>query len=1418
MRKKEFYTRLTGVILLLTLTGLTAFSQGTEVDFNTIPKSGTILVNSHMDDDAIWMLPFWEKTEKFICGAMPATPAFRTIISQQQTFMDNNNYPINYLANWITPWDDITNTEYSRYYLGADAAYNYILNDHLETRLYNNHTPLSRFEINKIKAKLEQYFADPSMRRVITHNNWGEYGHEHHKGLNQAVRELAVKYRRDVWMLGCDNGGFVDVNVPNGITYTYGNFDDPDLFVGIRTAYSNNGLWTWYASTIPEGQHKFIKIVDAGSDLSYILKGDEITWPGPAQLEPGAYIFDGDDDYLTLKGNNNRSFTIMMKVRPDMIREMDFASMSEYPGSNKNDRNIFLTNDGHVTARIFDGIARILTSSATISAQTWNHIAITGNGSEFRLYVNGLLNGTLPTGSAITDYSTPEMILGLATETSTNFIGQMSDVRMIDHVLNESEIAAASGMVFTISASAGAGGTINPSGNISVPILSDRTYTITPLAGYHISDVLADNVSVGPVSTYTFTSVTANHSISAVFAQSAGHIVTASAGEGGTITPAGSVTVYEGTTQTFNIIAGTGYRISDVLVDGVSAGKVSSYSFTNITGDHSISVIFETTPTYTISASAGPGGSISPSGTVVVNEASDRIFSIIPQEGYRITDVVIDGISAGPVATYTFSNITASHTISATFEIMTYTITTGAGSGGSVTPSGVLTLNHGSAQSFSFQPVTGYRISDVRVDNVSVGTPSEYTFNNINANHTVSVQFAIIVNTVTATAQQGGSITPSGNVRVNYGNSQTFAISALEGYYISDVKADNVSQGVITSYTFNNVISNHSIAAEFTPVTYIVSASAGNGGTISPSGNISVTHGSNRTFTFTPGFGYMVSDVRVDNVSVGALTSYTFNGVTGDHTISVTFATATYTLEANAVIGGTISPAGTATVTHGTNRTYAITPSTGYRISDVRIDNSSVGPLNTYTFNNVTSDHVITASFTPLTFDIVASQGTGGTISPSGTTTVTYGSSRVFSIIPDRGYSITDVVVDNVSRGPVTSYTFSDVISNHTISAVFSANRYTVSASAGQGGSVTPSGNTTVNYGSQVTINITPATGYRISQVLIDNIASGALTTYTFANISTNHFLSASFVPITFTINALSGNGGSISIPGTTTVNYGSEITYSFIPDAGYRISDVKIDGISHGPISSYTISNITGNHTITVEFSVMTYSITIESTAGGSVNPGDLSEITHGSSVALTFTPEQGYRIADVKIDGVSKGKIASWYFNKLTEDHHVEVIFELIPTYSIVASAGDGGSITPYGPTLLTEGSEQAYTIIPDPGYRILNVNVDDKPAGSVSEYVFTEIASDHSIKAEFTSKTDVKAYPNPFYNDLNIFIASTDEDPFDLIITDASGRIVYSEDNVAVNTELTLSPFISEGIYFVKIYRSRKLSTFLKVIKCN
>ncbi|MEJ2155870.1 MAG: PKD domain-containing protein [Desulfobacteraceae bacterium] len=73
------------------------------------------------------------------------------------------------------------------------------------------------------------------------------------------------------------------------------------------------------------------------------------------------------------------------------------------------------------------------------------------------------------------------------------------------------------------------------------------------------------------------------------------------------------------------------------------------------------------------------------------------------------------------------------------------------------------------------------------------------------------------------------------------------------------------------------------------PTTYTITASSGGNGTITPSGNVSVTAGGSRTFNFSPTAGYQVADVSVNGQSIGARSSYTFSNVNQNQTISVTF-------------------------------------------------------------------------------------------------------------------------------------------------------------------------------------------------------------------------------------------------------------------------------------------------------------------------------------------------------------------------------------------------------------------------------------------------------------------------------------------------------------------------------------------------
>jgi hypothetical protein len=86
-----------------------------------------------------------------------------------------------------------------------------------------------------------------------------------------------------------------------------------------------------------------------------------------------------------------------------------------------------------------------------------------------------------------------------------------------------------------------------------------------------------------------------------------------------------------------------------------------------VTADHTISASFALLGPYTITATAGAGGTIAPAGAVSVACGGDQGFTIAPNADFVIADVVVDGGSVGPVASYTFTNVQADHTISASF-------------------------------------------------------------------------------------------------------------------------------------------------------------------------------------------------------------------------------------------------------------------------------------------------------------------------------------------------------------------------------------------------------------------------------------------------------------------------------------------------------------------------------------------------------------------------------------------------------------------------------------------------------------------------------------------------------------------------------------------------------------------------------
>jgi N-acetylneuraminic acid mutarotase len=183
---------------------------------------------------------------------------------------------------------------------------------------------------------------------------------------------------------------------------------------------------------------------------------------------------------------------------------------------------------------------------------------------------------------------------------------------------------------------------------------------------------------------------------------------------------------------------------------------------------------------------------------------------------------------------------------------------------------------------------------------------------------------------------------------------------------------------------------------------------------------------------------------------------------------------------------------------------------------------------------------------------------------------------------------------------------------------------YQVSATAGSGGSISPSSGM-VNAGSTMTLTVTASSGYVVSSV---TGCGGALTgnTYTTGTITANCAVTASFIA-QYTVTGTAGAGGTIS-PASTTVNAGSTTMLTVTASSGYVVGSVTGCG---GTISgsTYTTGAVNANCTVTASF-IAQYTVTGSAGNGGTISPAS-STVNAGGTSAFTVTPNSGYVISTV-------------------------------------------------------------------------------------------------------------------------------------------------------------------------------------------
>lgn len=182
--------------------------------------------------------------------------------------------------------------------------------------------------------------------------------------------------------------------------------------------------------------------------------------------------------------------------------------------------------------------------------------------------------------------------------------------------------------------------------------------------------------------------------------------------------------------------------------------------------------------------------------------------------------------------------------------------------------------------------------------------------------------------------------------------------------------------------------------------------------------------------------------------------------------------------------------------------------------------------------------------------------------------------------IPDATYVNKGVRLAQNMRfdGTTAGFVNTAFIKNIRLYVLYTIPEYTISVSAGTGGTV--SGGGTFEQGKTVTIKATPNSGYRFVKWSDGNTNASRTVT-----VSGNATYTAVFEKLTYAITASAGAGGTISPSGSTQVSHGNSQTYTITPNAGYEIDTVTVDGVNQGAVNSFTFSNVTAAHTISVTF-----------------------------------------------------------------------------------------------------------------------------------------------------------------------------------------------------------------------------------------
>ena len=377
--------------------------------------------------------------------------------------------------------------------------------------------------------------------------------------------------------------------------------------------------------------------------------------------------------------------------------------------------------------------------------------------------------------------------------------------------------------------------------------------------------------------------------------------ITATAGEGGTITAEGladgKVSVTEGESATFTIAANDGYEVSDVKVDGTSVGKRTSYTFENVDAAHTIEATFA----FTKYTAANPFEFPTTKGTTKTLEAE---YATTITEACGATEWRCEVNSEAWASNGKYIN--SLNKTSTGADSVAYAYNAPVAGTYKVT----VTYRSGSDTN-----KLAWSEQDGKITAGQVATPNSKVNNALQAK---TVEFNMVVTTAGAgtlvfTAPDGDSPQTDKfdielvkladeadltELQTAITNAEAILNAADKDKYSAAALVElqelvNAGKQLTTASSQTDVDAKKAeITAKIADIQtqFTITATAGNGGKIAPTGATKVYKGTSKAFTITPNAGYHVDSLTVDGTAVNVVTEYTFSDVTANHTIAVTFA------------------------------------------------------------------------------------------------------------------------------------------------------------------------------------------------------------------------------------------------------------------------------------------------------------------------------------------------------------------------------------------------------------------------------------------------------------------------------------------------------------------------------------------------